>query len=103
MQPAASGLKPTGQEQWSPTFTRPNGQAQAEPFSTVTWFPGHRGARLELGETVLREAAAVKNGAFFKKEVMDKSRETKEVKLTCGGHVVRCCYSGTGCEVHSHL
>lgn len=65
MHPTASGVKPTGQEQLPPTFTRPDGQPQAEPFSRVTWFPGHRGARLEPGETVLGEAAGVKNGAFF--------------------------------------
>lgn len=101
--PTASGVKPTGQEQLSPTFTRPGGQPQAEPFSRVTWFPGHRGARLELGETVLREAAGVKNGAFFKMEVMNKSRETTEVKPTCGGRVAPPWFTETGCDVHSHL
>lgn len=58
--PAASGAKPTGQEQLSPTFTTPDGQPQAEPFPRVTWFPGHRGARMELGESVLGEAAGGK-------------------------------------------
>lgn len=59
--PAASGVKPPGQEQWAPTSTRPAGQPQAEPFPRVTWFPGHRGARVELGESVLGEAAGGKN------------------------------------------
>lgn len=62
--PTAPRVKPTGQEQLSPSFTRPDGQPQTEPSSRATWFPGHRGARLELGETVLREAAGVKMRLF---------------------------------------
>lgn len=76
--PSASGVKPTGQEQLTPTSTRPDGQPQAEPFPRVTWFPGHTGARVELGGSVLGEAAGGKmslfGGFFF--GVMNK-REQK--------------------------
>lgn len=64
LHPAASGVKPTGQEQLSPTSKRPDGQPQAEPFPRVTWFPGHRGVRVELGEFVLGEAAGGKMSLF---------------------------------------
>lgn len=59
---AASRVKPTGQVQLSPPFTRPGGQPQPVPFSSITWLSGHRGASVELGETVVvKEAANVKN------------------------------------------
>lgn len=45
----------------------------------------------------------LKTGLFFKKEMMDKSRKTKDFKLTCGGHVTPCCFSEIHCDVHSHL
>lgn len=74
--PSASGVKPTGQEQLTPTHTRPDGQPQAEPFPRVTWFPGHTGARVELGESVLGEAAGGKMSLFgFFLEVMNKRGE----------------------------
>lgn len=60
--PSGPWVNPTGQEQLPPTFTRPGGQPQAELSPRAAWFPGHRGARLELGETVLGEAAGVENG-----------------------------------------
>lgn len=85
--PVASRVKPTGQEQLTPTFTRPDGQPQPKPFPKVTWFPGHRGTRVGLEESLLREAAGGKMGLFgvFFKEAMNKSRETKDLNLQVGG------------------
>ena len=59
---AAPRVKPTGQVQLSPPFTRPGGQPQPVPFSSITWFSGHWGASVGLRETVaVREAANVTN------------------------------------------
>lgn len=103
MHPRATGVKPSGQEHLWPTFTRPGGQPQAEPAPRVTWFPGHRGARLELGVTVPGEAAGGKNGDFFRKGLIDESEEGEEVKPTGGGRVSPARSSQIGCDVHGHL
>lgn len=34
---------------------------------------------------------------------MDESRDTKDVKLTCGGPVAPGWYAEIRCDVHSHL
>lgn len=88
--PASSRAKPTGQEQLPPTVTRPEGHPQPEPLPRVTWFPGHGGVggwRLELGDTVLREAVGVKNGflCFFMGKWWIKVEKQMVFNLHMGG------------------
>lgn len=83
--------KPTGQVQLSPSFTMPPGQPQPAPFSSITWFPGHCGARLELwGTAVVKGAANTKGkkGGNFRRIWRASQKRTQQQKPKKNSHVV---------------